>query len=274
MLKSKRLAAKSEKSSKGGPILSLQQVSHRFGPIMALTDLDLAIYPGQIVALIGSSGAGKSTVLQLLNGTLQPTQGQVWAMGQPMHSHISRRLQRQIGTIYQQLHLVPSLRVIHNVNTGHLGRWPFWKAAASLIWPLAIETATAALDQVGIPDKLYARTDRLSGGQQQRVAIAKVLVQDPAVMLADEPIASLDPERSHDIMRLLCHLVRERGKTLVVSLHGVEYAQRYCDRIIGLQQGQILFDTPAQAITPAMLNQLYCLEQQAPSQADLKVSND
>lgn len=260
MLRSKRSAAKLARSSSGGPILSLHQVSHQFGPVKALTDLNLAIYSGQIVALIGSSGAGKSTVLQLLNGTLQPTQGEVWALGQPMHRNVSRRIQQQIGTIYQQLHLVPSLRVIHNVNAGHLGRWPFWKGAISLVWPLAVDTATAALDQVGIPDKLYARTDQLSGGQQQRVAIAKVLVQDPAVMLADEPIASLDPERSHDIMRLLCQLVRERGKTLVVSLHGVEYAKRYCDRIIGLQQGQVLFDTPAQDITPAMLNQLYQLE--------------
>lgn len=260
MPKSKPLVAKSAKSSSvGGPILSLQQVSHRFGPVTAVSDLNLGIYSGQIVALIGSSGAGKSTVLQLLNGTLQPTEGEVWVWGQPLHQRFSRRTCQKIGTIYQQLHLVPSLRVIHNVNAGHLGRWPFWKAAVSLVWPLEVKTATAALTQVGILDKLYARTDQLSGGQQQRVAIARVLVQNPAVILADEPIASLDPERSHDIMRLLSQLVREQGKTLVVSLHGVEYAKRYCDRIIGLQQGRILFDASAQEITPAMLNQLYDL---------------
>ncbi|WP_299402101.1 phosphonate ABC transporter ATP-binding protein [Acaryochloris sp. IP29b_bin.148] len=257
MLKLKRLAAKSARSNS---ILALHQVSHRFGDVTALADVNFAIYPGQIVALIGSSGAGKSTLLQLLNGTLQPTAGEVWAMGQPWQARSARRIQRQIGTIYQQFHLVPSLRVIHNVNAGHLGRWPFWKAAASLVWPLDVETAQAALVQVGIPDKLYARTDRLSGGQQQRVAIARVLVQDPAIMLADEPIASLDPERSHDIMRLLSRLVRERGKTLVVSLHGVEYAQQYCDRIIGLKQGQLLFDMPAQKVTPPMLKQLYHCE--------------
>lgn len=257
MLKSKRLAAKSAKSSSGGPILSLQQVSHRFDRVTALFNVNLAIYPGQIVALIGSSGAGKSTVLQLLNGTLQPTEGEVWAMGQPGQTRSARHIQQQIGTIYQQLHLVSSLRVIHNVNAGHLGRWPFWKAAASLVWPLEVDTARSALAQVGISDKLYARTDQLSGGQQQRVAIARVLVQDPAIILADEPIASLDPERSHNIMRLLSHLVRERGKTLVVSLHGVEYAKQYCDRIIGLQHGQLLFDAPAQNITSTMLTQLY-----------------
>ena len=266
MLKSKRLAAKSAKlNSSGGPILSLQQVSHHFDAVTAVSELNLAIYAGQIVALIGSSGAGKSTALRLLNGTLQTTQGEVWALGQPLHPRSSRRIQRQIGTIYQHLHLVPSLRVIHNVNAGHLGRWPFWKAAASLVWPLEVKDATAALAQVGIPDKLYARTEHLSGGQQQRVAIARVLIQDPAVILADEPIASLDPERSHDIMRLLSMLVRERGKTLVVSLHGVEYAKRYCDRIIGLQQGQIRFDVPAQDVTPTMLNQLYQLEKHTSS---------
>lgn len=257
MLKLKRLAAKSARSNS---ILALRLVSHQFGTVMALADVSFAIYPGQIVALIGSSGAGKSTLLQLLNGTLQPTAGEVWAMGQPWQARSVRRIQRQIGTIYQQFHLVPSLRVIHNVNAGHLGRWPFWKAAASLVWPLEVETAQAALAQVGIPDKLYARTDRLSGGQQQRVAIARVLVQDPAIMLADEPIASLDPERSHDIMRLLSRLVRERGKTLVVSLHGVEYAQRYCDRIIGLKQGQVQFDLPAHEVTPDQLHHLYQLD--------------
>lgn len=261
MLKSKQLAAKSVKlSSVGGPILSLQQVSHKFGSITAVSGLDLGIYSGQMVALIGSSGAGKSTVLQLLNGTFQPTQGEVWAWGQPLHSRAGHRIRRQIGTIYQQLHLVPSLRVIHNVNAGHLGRWPIWKAAASLIKFLEVETATAALAQVGIPHQLYTRTDQLSGGQQQRVALARVLVQDPAVILADEPIASLDPERSHEIMKLLKALVHERGKTLVVSLHGVDYAKQYCDRIIGLQQGQVLFDAPPQTVTPAMLKQLYRLE--------------
>lgn len=265
MLKSKRLAEKSARSSNGGPILSLQQVSHQFGPVVAVSDLHLAIYPGQIVALIGASGAGKSTILQLLNGTLQPTQVEVRAMGQSFHGRLSRRIQRQIGTIYQQLHLVPSLGVIHNVNAGHLGRWPFWKAATSLVWPLGVNTATDALAQVGIPEKLYARTSSLSGGQQQRVAIARVLVQDPSIILADEPIASLDPERSHDIMSLLSSLVRERSKTLVVSLHGVEYAKRYCDRIIGLQHGRILFDAPAQDVTPAMLKQLYHLEKHVSS---------
>lgn len=258
MPKLKRLAAKLARSNSG--ILSLHQVSQRFGDVTALANVSFAIYPGQIVALIGSSGAGKSTLLQLLNGTLQPTTGEVWAMGKPWQTLSIRHIQRQIGTIYQQLHLVPSLRVIHNVNAGHLGRWPFWKAAASLVYPLEVETARVALAQVGIADKLYARTDRLSGGQQQRVAIARVLVQDPAIILADEPIASLDPERSHDIMRLLSCLVRERGKTLVVSLHGVEYAKRYCDRIIGLKQGRIQFDLPAQDVTPEPLRHLYQLD--------------
>ena len=123
MLKLKRLAAKSARSNS---ILALHQVSHRFGEVTALADVNFAIYSGQIVALIGSSGAGKSTLLQLLNGTLQPTAGEVWAMGQPWQARSARRIQRQIGTIYQQFHLVPSLRVIHNVNAGHLGRWPFW----------------------------------------------------------------------------------------------------------------------------------------------------
>ncbi|MEW6495882.1 MAG: ATP-binding cassette domain-containing protein, partial [Cyanobacteriota bacterium] len=170
-----------------------------------------------------------------------------------------RQVQRQIGTVYQQFHLVDNLRVIHNVNAGHLGRWSLCKAALSLLWPLEVETAAKALAQVGIPEKLYERTDRLSGGQQQRVAIARVLVQNPTAILADEPISSLDPERSREVMDLLRQLSQETGKTLVTSLHAIEFARSHCDRIIGLRQGRILFDTPAQSLSDPMIKELYNL---------------
>lgn len=242
------------------PIFTLSQVSLKFGQFIALRDISFSIYPGERVALVGSSGAGKSTLLQLLNGTLKPTHGEILALGQnlsKLQSERLRQVQRQIGMIYQQLHLIENLRVVHNVNAGHLGQWSVLKALVSLIVPLEVETAAKALTQVGIPEKLYDRTDRLSGGQQQRVAIARVLVQNPLVILADEPISSLDPTLGREVMDLLSDLCQQANRTLVVSLHDVNFARSHCDRIIGLRQGQIVFDAPAQTVTPEMMTDLY-----------------
>lgn len=245
------------------PVFELKHVTQQFGPFPALSDINLRIDAGERVALVGSSGAGKSTLIQLLNGTLLPTKGEIWVLGRNL-SHLNarqlRQVQRGLGTIYQQFHLVDNLRVIHNVNAGHLGRWSFFKALFSLFVPLEVAQARQALAQVGIADKIYARTDRLSGGQQQRVALARVLVQDPLVILADEPIASLDPERSREVMALLRQLTQDQARTLVVSLHALEFAQTYCERIIGLQQGRIVFDAPTELVTSAMLDDLYQLE--------------
>lgn len=245
------------------PIFELKNVTKQFGNVQPLTDINLQISAGDRLALVGSSGAGKSTLINLLNGTLLPTKGEVWVLGRNL-AHLRpkslRQVQRQVGTIYQQFHLVDNLRVIHNINAGHLGRWSFLKAAISLIFPLEVETAAFALQQVGILEKLYERTDNLSGGQQQRVAIARVLVQNPAAILADEPISSLDPERSREIMQLLRQLSQDSGKTLVTSLHAFEYARSHFQRIVGLRQGRILFDVPAEKITSAMVEELYRTE--------------
>lgn len=244
------------------PIFECRQVTQSFGHFSALSNINLQIHAGERVALVGPSGAGKSTLIRLLNGTLMPTRGEVWTLG----CHLGRlspqglrQVQRRVGTVYQQFHLIDSLKVIHNVNAGHLGRWPLWKAAFSLMYPLEVKTAVQALSQVGIPEKLYTRTDQLSGGQQQRVALARVLVQNPLAILADEPIASLDPELSREVMDLLRDLCQSANRTLVVSLHTVEFAYSHCDRIIGLQHGKILFDAPTAQVSPAMLEDLYRL---------------
>jgi phosphonate transport system ATP-binding protein len=244
------------------PIIQLRQVSRQFGPLTALQEISLQVQPGERVALVGPSGAGKSTLLSLINGTMFPSQGEVIVLDRPLATLSAqqlRQLQRSIGTIYQQLNLIESLRVVHNVNAGQLGRWPFWKAALSLLWPQEVMTAGQALAEVGIPEKLYARTDQLSGGQQQRVAIARVLVQDPQLILADEPIASLDPARGQEVMGLLSRLCQEHHKTLIVSLHAVEMALRYCDRIVGLREGRIFFDRPTPEVGEADLKLLYQL---------------
>lgn len=242
------------------PLFELKQVSHQFSNFQALKHINLRILPGDRVALVGSSGAGKSTLIRLLNGTLRPTEGEVWALGRNLNLLKPARLrqvQRQIGTVYQQFHLVDNLRVIHNVNAGHLGRWSLFKALLSLLLPLEVKTATQALTQVGIAEKLYAVTRDLSGGQQQRVALARVLVQNPLAILADEPIASLDPNLSREIMDLLRDLCQQSGRTLVVSLHDVGFAQSHCDRIIGLRQGAIIFDCPSEQVSGDMLADLY-----------------
>ena len=242
------------------PIFELKNVSRSFGTFAALSNINLKIWPGERVALTGPSGAGKSTLINLLNGTLLPSRGEVWALDHNLanlNPKSLRHIQQKIGTIYQRFHLVDNLRVVHNVNAGNLGRWSFPKAIVSLFWPLEINRATTALAQVGIPEKLYDRTDQLSGGQQQRVAIARVLVQQPQAILADEPIASLDPERSREIMDLLRALSRKNGQTLVTSLHDIDFAQSHFNRIVGLREGKILFDSAADDITPAMIEQLY-----------------
>ena len=244
-------------------VFELDRVTHRFNQTESLRKISLIVQPGEKVALIGPSGAGKSTLLNLLNGTYSPSDGTLRVFDRCLHQlsgRQRRQLQRQLGTVYQHHGLITNLSVLHNVNAGHLGRWSLWKAAWSLLWPLEVERATAALAAVGIAEKLYTRADRLSGGQQQRAALARVLVQDPAVILADEPTASLDPERSREIMALLVGLCdREATKTLVMSLHDVAVARRYCDRIIGLRHGQLAFDLSVSQVTDAHLQTLYQL---------------
>ena len=242
------------------PIFVGRSLSCFFRGVAALKDLDFEIYAGEKVGLIGSSGAGKSTLLNLLNGKLTPTTGELQIWGEKLAALSTKRrrkIQRNIGTIYQQLNLVESLAVIHNVNAGHLGRWSFPKAAFSLVFPCDRPLAEKALQQVGILEKIFERTSELSGGQKQRVALARVLVQDPAIILADEPISSLDPQLSRDMMDLVGELCDRQGKTLVISLHSLEFAKSHCDRLIGLKQGEILFDRPAADVTDAQLAHLY-----------------
>lgn len=241
-------------------VFTLSHVSKQYGDLSALQDVSLQILAGERVALVGPSGAGKSTLISLLNGTQQPDSGSVELLGRnvtQLNSKQLRAIQRRIGTVYQQFHLVDNLAVIHNVNAGHLGRWSLGQAVWSLIRPLNAPTAHQALEKVGIPEKLYERTGQLSGGQQQRVALARVLVQNPDAILADEPIASLDPERAREIMDLLGQLVEEMGKTLVVSVHAIEYAYSHCSRIVGLRNGRVLFDAPTGQVSPEMVKALY-----------------
>ena len=204
---------------------------------VAVDGITLDIRAGERVAVIGPSGAGKTTLFRLLNATLRPTSGHLWFDAADLERPSGRRLRqlrRRIGTVYQQHNLVPQLRVVHNVLAGCLGRWSLPKALWSLISPQERTVALVALEQVGIPEKLYTRTAHLSGGQQQRVAIARVLVQDPDVILADEPVSSVDPTLGRTIIELLVQLAESHRKTLVANLHAMSFALDFFPRVIGV----------------------------------------
>ncbi|MCT1430466.1 ATP-binding cassette domain-containing protein [Brachybacterium muris] len=242
-------------------VLELKDVTVRYGTRTVL-DASLSVAPGQKVALVGPSGAGKSTVLGLSNGSVTPSTGTVTTLGTELGAATRRQLRAVragIGTVHQRLDLVGPLPAIHNVNAGHLGRWGLWKSLASLVRPLEADVALAAMARLGIEELAPTRTERLSGGEQQRVALARIIVQDPALVLADEPISSLDPQRARVVMDMLAAVVADGDRSLLVSLHDFDIARSVCDRVIGLRQGHVVFDLPAGEVTDAHRDELYRL---------------
>ncbi|MDV6012879.1 ATP-binding cassette domain-containing protein [Haloechinothrix sp. LS1_15] len=247
----------------GATTFELREVSVRRGATLALDRVSLTVRPGERVAIIGPSGAGKTTLIGLLNGTALATSGEVRALGCSYRHASARRIratQRRIGTIHQRFDVVAQLRTVHNVNAGRLGVWPFWKAVLSLVLPREVHGAREALEQVGIADKLHERTGDLSGGEQQRVAIARVLVQRPDAILADEPVASLDPTRGLEIMELLLDISAGAGTTLLASLHDVDMALDKFERVIGLRSGAIAFDKRREELADDEVRTLYTIE--------------
>ncbi len=231
-------------------------------PINALDGVALAIEPGEAVALVGPSGSGKTTLLSLLNGSTRPSAGRILVDGSDLTELSPRQLRlvrASIGTVHQDLALVPNLRVSQNVLSGRLGRLGFLASVRTMLWPSAedLRSAHALLERVGIPEKLFERTDRLSGGERQRVAIARALHQQPAALLADEPVSSVDPARARDAVGLLRELSRERGLTLVVSLHNLDLARSFFPRLIGLRGGRVAFDAPPAEVDEAAFEALY-----------------
>ncbi|WP_151477600.1 phosphonate ABC transporter ATP-binding protein [Streptomyces albicerus] len=246
--------------SGSSPVIRLLGAGRRFGSHEALCDLDLTVHAGERVAVLGTSGAGKSTLLALLNGSLEPTTGSMEIFGEnPARLPAPRRrlLQRRIGSVSQELALIEQVRVVHNVNAGRLGRWSTARALASLVWPRSLDVVRDALDRVDLGWALHERTERLSGGERQRVAIARLLVQEPELVVADEPVSSLDPVRAAGILGLLG--TSPTVSTLVVSLHQPALAREHCTRVVGLRQGRIVLDRPAADVDDADLNDLYTL---------------
>ena len=240
----------------------LREVRVEFGAHAALHDVTLDVAPGEAIALVGPSGSGKTTLLRLLNGTLRPTRGEVLLNEEPVGKLTNgalRRVRSRIGFVHQDLSLVPNLRVSQNVLAGRLGRMSLLSSARLMIHPPRRDLTRAheILERVGIPEKLFERTDRLSGGQQQRVAIARALFQDPVALLADEPVSSVDPARARDTVELLTRISREEELTLCMSIHNLELARAYFGRLVGLRAGRVVFDRPTADVDEAEFDQLY-----------------
>jgi phosphonate transport system ATP-binding protein len=230
---------------------------------VALRGITLAAQAGERIAVVGPSGAGKTTLLRLLGAALRPSSGRVELLGADpwaLPAAGLRVLRSRIGVAHQAPPLPPRQRVVTAVLAGRLGQWPWWKSLASLAYPADIAGARAVLAQLDLGDRLFDRCDRLSGGQLQRVGIARVLYQQPQLILADEPVSALDPTLALQTVQVLSADAEARGATLVASLHAVDLALSSFPRIVGVRDGRIAFDRPAAAVDEALLRELYAAE--------------
>lgn len=244
----------------------------------AVDGISFGVEPGEMVALIGASGSGKSTLLRQINGlVLADTHSEsvVEVFGRTVQragrlDPAVRERRADIGFIFQQFNLVERLPVATNVLVGLLPKVPLWRGLLSRFNLAEREQAIKALDRVGIAEQAWQRASTLSGGQQQRAAIARALVQGARIVLADEPIASLDPEASRRVMALLAEINRDLGVTVVVCLHQVEYALRFCPRVIALREGRIVFDGPSKDLDPASLAEVYGSQFEVRSELEIR----
>ncbi len=231
----------------------------------ALQGIDLCIAPGEMCALIGASGSGKSTLLRHMAGLMPGDSGTVQVHGRTVQqggrvARNIRSVRAGVGFVFQQFNLVDRLPVLVNVLAGMLHKIPLWRSLARVFTAEEKARGMEALRRVGIAECCFQRASTLSGGQQQRAAIARAMVQGARVILADEPIASLDPESSRRVMDILARVNREDGCTVVVSLHQVNVAMRYCARTVALHHGRVVYDGPSSALTPQLLRELYGAE--------------
>ena len=239
-----------------------RELSKSFAHCQALDKVSLQITEGEMVALIGASGSGKSTLLRHLPGFVTADSGEIDVLDQTVQAGGKlmpsfRQVRSRIGFVFQQFNLVNRLPVITNVLIGQLHQTPWWRSLFMRFTLAQRQKALEALASVGIEQTAWQRASTLSGGQQQRAALARCLVQGARLILADEPIASLDPESSRKVMELLKDMNEQHKCTVLVSLHQVEFAVRYCPRTIALNAGRVVFDGPFSALTPAMLAALY-----------------
>jgi phosphonate transport system ATP-binding protein len=239
-------------------LVELRGVGKQFpNGVSALSDVSLDFEAGAVTAVLGASGAGKSTLLRSINGLETASSGTILVDGIEVGPRTLRVVRRRVGMVFQHFNLVPRLSVMVNVLTGRLAYRSVLTSLTYLFPSSDHELAVAALKKVGLADKAWDRADRLSGGQQQRVGIARALVQQPKLILADEPVASLDPATSDEVMRLMVDLARSEGVALVVNLHQVDLARQYCDRIVGLRAGKVVIDGAPATLSDSDLQSLY-----------------
>ena len=230
------------------------------GGVRALRDVDLSIGDGEFVVVVGLSGAGKSTLLRALNGLVPATEGSITVDGTEVVGASTselRTVRSRVGMIFQTFNLATRTTVVNNVLMGRLSRVPAWRSTLGL-WPAADrEAAMVALERVGIVEKAYVRAADLSGGQQQRVGIARALAQEPSLVLADEPVAALDPVTSRQVMGDLQRINREMGITTLVNLHFLDLAREYGQRLVGLREGEVVFDGDIGDVTDDTFREIY-----------------
>lgn len=239
--------------------LEFQAISHEFPDgTRAVRDVSLSIPKGEVCVLLGPSGAGKSTLLNTVNGLVMPTGGRVQLDDMPVTRENLKAVRSRTGMIHQQLHLVPRLTVLDNVLSGLLPVTSTWRSMLKSFPADQQRTACRLLEEVELEEKqIYRRASQLSGGQQQRVAIARAFINEPDVVLADEPVASLDPAVSRHVLDLLRRASRQRNTTVLCSLHQVEFAVEFADRIIALRAGEVVYDGAPDRITPSVLSDVY-----------------
>ena len=236
------------------PALSVRGLTKRFGDRVVLEGFDLDVRAGEVVSVLGANGSGKSTMLRCLSGLTKFDGGSVTVAGREMRS--GERVP-EFAMVFQKIHLVPQLSALENVCAGALGRLSFWQAWAPRAFPADVrEEAMGCLDRVGLAERAHDRARRLSGGQQQRVAVARALCQRAGVLLADEPVSSLDPAAAEQVMRLLRSLADD-GMAVAAVLHQPELARRHSDRVVGLTGGRITLNIPPSALTDADVDALY-----------------
>jgi phosphonate transport system ATP-binding protein len=251
-------------------LLQLVDLTRRFGDKAAVDRVRMTIADGEIVGIIGRSGAGKSTLLRLINRLIEPSEGKIISDGIDVTTLRGRDLRAwraRTAMIFQQFHLVNRLDVLTNVMCGRLYETSTLRALLRWFTPTERALALRALDRLGMADVAMSRADALSGGQQQRVAIARALMQRPRILLADEPIASLDPMNAKIVMDAMAEINRHDGITVLTSLHTLETARTYCRRIIGMSAGRIVFDGPTEVLTDQAVRDIYGQDDEQPLDA-------
>jgi phosphonate transport system ATP-binding protein len=241
-------------------MIKVERLSKCFGPLTVLKDITVEIKKGEVVSIIGPSGTGKSTLIRCINRLVEPTSGEIMLGGRDlakMSGVTLRHARRQIGMVFQEYNLVERLTVMENLLSGRLGYVTAWQAWRRRFPASDVERAQQLLDTVGLAGFANRRADALSGGQRQRVGIARAVMQQPQLMLADEPTSSLDPKTSVEIMQLLADIARSHRIPVLINMHDVSLARRFADRILGMSGGRIVFDGAPGALTDTMLKQIY-----------------